>query len=79
MRIKLRLEVSFQSEREAKIAKEALDPENYVYLTSEIRGNKLIFFGDYEKIGSLIHTLEDLNSCLGMLFRLFSEKIRKGF
>ncbi len=79
MKIKLKVEVSFPSEELAKATKLALDPENYVYLSCEREGKILRFLGEYDKVGSLMHTLEDLNSCLAMLFQLFSELFRKNF
>ncbi len=79
MKVKLKLEVSFPSEEFAEAAKNALDPENYVYLTCVREKKVLKFFGEYERIGSLMHTLEDLNSCLSMLFQVFSQFFRKSF
>ena len=66
MKIKCRLEFSYDSKEEAEAIAKAVEVDNYKFMKTTIEGNRMISTAESGSIPSLIHTLDDYLSCVGV-------------
>lgn len=62
--ISLELELEYADEAKARAVMEALDPDNDGYVSSELRGSKLIFRTEAKSAGTMRNTADDLMACI---------------
>ena len=66
MRLKCRLEFSYDSEKEARAIAKAVEVDNYQFVKTTQEGKRIISEAESESLSSLIHTLEDFLGCIGV-------------
>lgn len=64
MPVSCRIEIDYPDEQTARIILKAIEQDNAGYVAAELRGTTLILQASTETEPSMLHTLEDLLSCV---------------
>jgi tRNA threonylcarbamoyladenosine modification (KEOPS) complex Pcc1 subunit len=62
--VSCRIEIEYPDERMARIILKAIEQDNAGYVVAEVEGATLILQASAETEPSMLHTLEDLLSCV---------------
>lgn len=63
----------FDDERKADSVARAVQVDNYEFVKTVLKGNKVISFIKAKSISSLLHTLDDFLACISVAERVFEE------
>lgn len=66
MKTSCRIVIDYDSEKIAKTVYESINVDNFDFVKAETKGNQLVAEVDSKSVSSLIHTLDDLLSCIGV-------------
>jgi hypothetical protein len=64
VQVECRIELEYESERQAKNVASAISLDNGEYASTEVAGRRLIITSKAPTAPSMLHTIEDLMACL---------------
>lgn len=73
-RIRCSLVIGFSSPSEAEKAHRSVALDNDGYLETEVRGSDVVARVEADSLKSLLHTLDDFLSCVGVAERIVSRR-----
>jgi len=73
VRVQCRLELVYDSARNAKVVARSLKVDDETYITTRVRGRTVVAEAKAESFRSLLHTLEDYLACVAV-----AEKLLRG-
>ncbi len=74
MKITCRLEFNYDSNEDAEAVAKAVEVDNYKFVKTTLEGDRMISIAESESIPSLIHTLDDFLSCVGVAEKVVAGK-----
>jgi len=74
MKISCTLEFDYDSEEQAQAVARAVEVDNEGFVTMVVEGKKIKSTAESDSIPSLIHTLDDFLSCVGVAERVVNGK-----
>ena len=73
MKIQCTLNFQYQNQTEADYVVNAVKVDNYNFVKTEVKNNKIVSNIESKTISSLIHTLDDYLSCMSLAERVVSK------
>lgn len=64
MQVECRIELEYESEQQARNVMASISLDNGRYASTEVQGRKLVITSSAASAPSMLHTIEDLMSCL---------------
>jgi len=64
MQVQCVIELDYESQKDAEKVARSISLDNGQYAKAEVRGNKLVLIASAASAQSMLHTLEDLLSCV---------------
>jgi len=77
VQVECRIELEYESEQQATNVASSISLDNGKYASTEVRGRRLIITSSAPSAPSMLHTLEDLMSCLKVADQVVKGKIEK--